>query len=265
MNKKIFLLTIILVLIVLVIIATQFTLYQRSAEGKLNVRLKGAYDVYYNFYQGLSFYNGLWYFSDREYIAATKSLNGTAVLENKLPISYDLYKEGYDHIGDIDVEGGVVYAPLEDRDYSKPLVALYDANTLKLIGTIGPLEQRHMPWCAVDSGNELIYSSEFSDVNEIYVYNMKGEKVRVIRLNATLQRVQGGDLEGKYLYLTTDDGGDWIYRVNIETGEVVRVAAVKTPYEMEGVEVHEGTLYALVGTPRWMKNKVYVFSLHSSG
>ena len=72
-------------------------------------------------------------------------------------------------------------------------------------------------------------------------------------------------MEGKYLYLTTDDTGDWIYRVNIETGEVVRIAAVKTPYEMEGVEVHEGALYALVGTPKWMKNKVYVFILYSSG
>lgn len=263
MNKKV--LALIPVLAIIAIIAVQLHLQQQSVEETLNVRLEEVYDVNYNFYQGLSFYNGLWYFSDREYIAATKSLNGTAILENKLPISYDLYKEGYDHIGDIDVEGGVVYAPLEDKDYSKPLVVLYDADTLKLIGTIGPLEQRHMPWCAVDPGNGLIYSSEFSDVNEIYVYNMKGEKVRVIRLNATLQRVQGGDLEGKYLYLTTDDGGDWIYRVNIESGEVARVAAIKAPYEMEGVEVHEGTLYALVGTPRWMKNKVYVFILYSSG
>jgi len=237
----------------------------RREAPALNPRLEAVVEVRDEYYQGLAYYNGYWYFSDREYLAKAREPGvGRPDLENDLPIPYDLVLERYNHIGDIDVEGGKVYAPLEDVDYAKPVIAVYDAETLKFLAVIGPLPQRHLPWCAVDLGKGLIYASEFSDVDRIFVYNLKGRKVGEIALNTTLQRVQGGDIEGGYLYLTTDDGGDWVYRVDLRTGDVVRVVRVDTPHEMEGVEVHEGKLYALVGTRRGVRNLLFVYELYSA-
>ncbi len=218
--------------------------------------------VSHEFYQGIAYYGGYWYFSGREYLAKVAELGSRSLsAENRTPIPYDLVLAGYNHIGDIDVENGLVYAPLEDVKYEKPLVAVYDAETLDFLYTIGPLPQSHMPWCAVDPQRGLIYTSEFDNVDRVLVYDMKGNKVREILLNTTLQRVQGGDLENGYLYLTTDDGGDWIYVVDLSTGGVRRLARVDTPYEMEGVEVVGNKLYALVGTPFPLKNIVFIYTL----
>lgn len=176
-------------------------------------------------------------------------------------IPEDLRSKGYNHIGDIDYFNGIIFAPLEDVYYRKPVVALYNASNLSFIRVIGPLPQSHMPWVALDSKGH-IYSSEFSNVGEIKVYDMSGNLIQTIELNATLQRVQGGCiLYDTYLFLSTDDGGDWIYAVDIVTGIVQRIIAVKNPYEGEGIECKGTNLFFLVGTPSDIPNRLYIVKL----
>jgi len=216
------------------------------------------------YYQGLAEGGGYWYFSDRMALFKVEGFDKPiATLYPAVPD--ELRSEGYDHIGDVDYFNGYIYAPVEDVNYEKPIVIVYSAADFSVVKVIGPLPQSHMPWIALDSEGRM-YSSEFSDVNEIKVYDPEGNLVETIKLNVSLQRVQGGCIYGdKYLILTTDDGGDWIYAVNLETGVVTKICAVKTPYEGEGVECGEGVIYFLVGTPEDMMNKLFIIHVRVTG
>ena len=213
-----------------------------------------------SFYQGLAREKGLWFFSDRDAIYKVRGFN-VVVAALKPAIPGYLAEKGYDHIGDIDAAGGVIYAPLEDRWYTAPLLAMYSAEDLRFIGVVGPLPQSHMPWVAVDLKKGVFYSSEFDNVDRIYVYSLNGSKLGEIKLSMVLQRIQGGAVRGDKLYLSTDDGGDWVYVVDLSTGKVSRLVKFESPYEGEGIELWEEQLYFLVGTPREQENILVVIEL----
>lgn len=214
------------------------------------------------FYQGLATDGRRWIFSYRYSLYATKVDDYEKVVyKNEHAIPPKLEAEGYDHIGDLDLYDGKVYAPLEDRLYSKPLIALYSADTLEYVGSIGPLPQSHIPWCAVDPDTQTILTSEFSDVDEIYVYDMNGKLVKKIRLSSRIDRVQGGEIVGKLLYLTADDGGDTVYVVEVETGEVRELIRIGTPFEMEGVEYWNEKLYVIVAVGGYLENMLFIIDL----
>ncbi len=211
------------------------------------------------FYQGLATDGERWFFSHRYSLYST----GLDDFQNILYASEDaippeLKRGGYDHIGDIEVYKDKIYAPLEDKLYTKPLIALYSTDTLEYLGSIGPLPQKHMPWCTIDPSSETILSSEFDDVDEVYVYDMNGNLIDKIKLSRTLSRVQGGKILGRHLYLTADDGGDTIYKVDIETGEVDVFLKIPTPFEMEGIEYLDGKLYVIVAMSGFKTNLLFI-------
>ena len=211
------------------------------------------------FYQGLATDGERWFFSHRYFLYMTKLDDFQNILRaNENAIPSELKREGYDHIGDIEVYKGKIYAPLEDKLYTKPLIALYSADTLEYLGSIGPLPQKHMPWCTIDPSSETILSSEFDNVDEIYVYDMNGNLISRIKLSRTLNRVQGGKILGRHLYLTADDGGDTIYKVDIETGEVEVFFKIPTPFEMEGIEYLDGKLYVIVAIGGFKTNLLFI-------
>ncbi|RLE62038.1 MAG: hypothetical protein DRJ38_10345 [Thermoprotei archaeon] len=210
------------------------------------------------FYQGLATDGKRWIFSHRYSLYVTKIDDYKSLLrENEDAIPSELKREGYDHLGDIEIYEGKIYAPLVDKLYTKPLIALYSADTLEYLGSIGPLPQRHMPWCTIDPSSETILSSEFNNVNEIYVYDMNGNLIDKIELSETINRVQGGKLLGRHLYLTADDGGDTIYKVDTETGEVEVFLKIPTPFEMKGIGYLDGRLYVIIAISGFKANLLF--------
>ena len=131
----------------------------------------------------------------------------------------------YDHIGDISVQNGIIYAPVEDKAESQPLVLLYDAETLEYTGVYYELDATNLtdgiPWCATD--DNYLYASQFNDADKIVVFNIDDMTLsHTIELSAPVERVQSGDVFDGVLYLSCDphDVNKTVYSVDLETGEV---------------------------------------------
>lgn len=131
---------------------------------------------------------------------------------------------GYDHIGDIDVFNGIIYAPIEEPNYTHPAIAWYSTE-LKFMNYVAT-HQSHMPWVAVDPSTKLLYSSEYDNVTYLYVYNAQslnlvGELSLSVPLEQSLMAIQGGFIYEDLLYLTSSWNHSFVtvYVVDINTGE----------------------------------------------
>jgi len=224
--------------------------------------------------QGVATDGKYWYFTHKEKIYKTTS-DYNVVAINEFAIPQFLLDQGYEHIGDIDYYEGKIYAPMEDVDRVSPLLCIYDTTNLTFSGEYYPLNgdgQTHGPWIAVDPETNLIYTSEFSDVNWLNIYTFYPEDgfdfVQQIALGKTITHVQGGVFYNGFLYLACDCGGyngnitDNIYRVDITTGEVRCVINIENIDELEGIDAYEmgsGILHIMSET-KADKNKFYHYS-----
>jgi len=259
MKKRYFI--IVLGIIILIGLTTHLLHLGRIEIFQSNITIKETKFVHVNtlFYQGLATDGNYWYFSHKNCLFKVENFD-KIIITLYPAIPNELAIEDYDHLGDIDIYEGIIYAPLEDKYYEKPIVALYQTDNLRYIDYIGPLDQKHLPWVAVSQGK--IYSSEFNNVNEIYVYNLKGQRIASIKLNKTLNRVQGGAfINENQLVISTDDGGDGLYIVDIRTGNVTLICNIKTNYEGEGIEYFNGKLYFLIGSPAELPNRLYILNI----
>ncbi|OYT61185.1 MAG: hypothetical protein B6U69_04090 [Thermofilum sp. ex4484_15] len=213
--------------------------------------------------QGIAFGKKSIYFTGTS-ILIKLSLSKEVINYNADPIPNKLKDEGYFHLGDLDYYNGSLYIPVEREGYERPaVIAIYDTDELKMVSYFYT-PQDHMPWLAVD-GEGLIYTSEYSPVSEILVYNVRNLKagsyikpVKSIKLNRTLGGVQGGAFYRGRLYLSVMDG--WIYEVDLSTGTVRRLFKLPDFYEMEGMDVYEladGTLYHVLINTNLNRNLVY--------
>lgn len=145
----------------------------------------------------------------------------------------------YDHIGDISVQNGIIYAPVEDKTETQPLVLLYDAATLEYTGIYYELDATNLtdgiPWCATD-GNYL-YASQFNDADKIVVFNIDDMTLsHTVELSTPVERVQSGDVYDGVLYLSCDphDENKTVYSVDLGTGEVTLLCdRATTGYDTE--------------------------------
>jgi len=178
------------------------------------------------------------------------------VTKNEQAIPEDLLAEGFDHIGDIDVEGGIIYAPLEQGDYDlmRQLMVRYDAVTLERLDVV-EVAQSHNAWVSVDPDSMVAYSmSGFTD-DVVLRYDVADgwKPLEPIQLDRTVERVQGGDVERGFLWLATDDATNGVYRVDLATGAVVDLgSAGQVDGEGEGIDATElptGDLHVLVADP----------------
>lgn len=184
--------------------------------------------------QGLDTFNGYYYTSGS--IAAVQicslavvDMESGEIIKENLDALPDEFKElNYDHIGDISVQNGIIYAPVEDKAEEQPLVLLYDAETLKYTGVYYELHATYLtdgiPWCAAD-GNYL-YTSEFNNPERIVVYNIDDMSLsHTVELSTPLARVQSGDVFDGTLYVNCDpkEGNKTVYSVNLTTGDVTLV------------------------------------------
>jgi hypothetical protein len=175
----------------------------------------------------------------------------TGQVTSGIPAS--LSAQGYDHIGDIDTAGGIIYASLDNsqtkpNSYSQPAIALYDANTLQYTGTsytLNPPDGTHdiASWVAVDASAGLAYGMAYDGATEMAVYNLSDFSfVKYVQLSQTLDSVQGGKLFDGWMYMSSNDSTRSVYRTNVVTGEVQDLFTVKQPYdqEVEGLSVTAG-------------------------
>ncbi|MCQ2485076.1 MAG: hypothetical protein MJ168_07055 [Clostridia bacterium] len=148
---------------------------------------------------------------------------------NVLAVPSQLTKTyGSNHIGGIDCYDGIIYAPVENDDYSRNFIVLYDCDTLEYTGKYYNLTSEYLtdgiPWCAVDGENGYLYTSKYSDVTEILQYNLSDMSfVKTLKLNKKLDRIQGGSVYNGMLYLSTDvphSVNEEVFAADIRTGEV---------------------------------------------
>jgi len=216
--------------------------------------------------QGLATDGKYWYFSHKSKLYKT-TYDYKVITTNESAIPQFLIDQSYDHIGDVEYFKGKIYAPLEHRDRVNPGMCVFDTTDLSYTGEYYPMDQRDQnfaPWVAVDPQTGYFYVSEFSNVTWLNAYdsNNNFNFVEQVQLKRMITRVQGGVFYDGYLYLACDTGdrsGDNIYKVDILSGEVIRVISIQDSYELEGIEANEmdsGILHIMSETKE-NKNNFY--------
>ncbi len=181
--------------------------------------------------QGLDTYDGYYYISGS--LAAVQICclgivdreSGEIVKDVLDALPQEFKDKNYDHIGDISVQNGIIYAPVEDKAEEQPLVLLYDAETLEYMDVYYTLDATYLtdgiPWCATDEN--YLYASEFNDAERIVVYNIDDMSFsHTVELSEPLTRVQAGDVANGILYTNCDplEGKKTVYAVDLATGKV---------------------------------------------
>jgi hypothetical protein len=198
----------------------------------------GDHEVDGNYRQGLARVDGGWVFStNRSLFLTDDAFIQQAKADPAIPA--ELVAQGFDHVGDVDVDGGVLWVPLERPDRnSGQAIAWYDPEGLTYTGS-QPVEQHHAAFVA--AADDVVYSmDEFDGDDTILRYRWTGERLEPIeplRMDRTIERTQGGDVAGGALWLSTDDERNGVYRVDLETGEVTDLgSAGRVEGEGEGID-----------------------------
>lgn len=190
-------------------------------------------------------------------IAKIDAKTGEIVNNSEYCIPKDIMLKGYTHFGDGSYYEGRLYIACEDIGFRNPAVFVYDAETLEFIEyrqvPENVLKDAHLPWCVVNNG--VVYMSEFDNVDEIKMLRLSDfSYIGSIKLDMTLQHVQGGDIYGGTLYLSSNDGNKVkpTYAVDLATGST-KVSFVrgtgKTDTEAEGLAVYpfeDGSLFHII-------------------
>ncbi|MBQ6264799.1 MAG: hypothetical protein IJK60_05060 [Clostridia bacterium] len=191
----------------------------------------------------------------------------------------DEFKTSYqsDHIGGIDCFGGKIYAAVEGDGYKYNFVLVYDCKTLEYTGEYYNLTSEYLtdgiPWLAVDGENKLLYTSKFSDVGEILVYDLESMQLTdKVELSRTVDRIQGGSVYEGILYLSydADDSTDeQVLAVNLETGAVsVEFERHLPNYDNEAEDIcvyplSDGTLFHIIDYDKLICSNIRHYSLSS--
>jgi hypothetical protein len=167
-----------------------------------------------------------------------EQLQETRSIANAIPA--DLRAEGFDHVGDVDVVGKVVYAPLEQPDSAKrrQMMARYDAGTLEFRDARA-VRQGHASFVTVDPRTRIAYSTDqFSDDRVLRYDTRRGwKRLPLLPLDRRIERIQGGDVLGDALWLSTDDDTNGLYRVDLAGGHVTPLGnAGHVDGEGEGID-----------------------------
>ena len=214
------------------------------------------------FNQGIARVEGGWILS-----GTNSPLPGTDVIERvdddlnvvtalPLAIPTDLRTKGYNHVGDIDVVGGVIYAPFEQPNYDlvHQVTARYDATTLAFIDSV-ELAQHENSFVTVDEATMTAYSMDHFDGDTLQRYDVNAGWAALppLQLTMTLHHTQGADIAGGAVWIATSDEHNDVYRVDITTGETTSVGTLgHQGAEGEGLDataLASGAFHALVNDP----------------
>ncbi|HEY8075026.1 MAG TPA: hypothetical protein VIF62_12975, partial [Labilithrix sp.] len=189
--------------------------------------------------QGVATDGTSWFFSGTTGLDRT-DMTFASTKQNALAIPLDLAIAGSDHIGDIDVWSGTIYAPIEDKGYKAPKVVLYDPSSLSS-GTVYAipveLQTGGVPWIAVDGPRGVAYLAEWDPTPGIHVFSLADMSYqRTIALSRTLHRIQGAKVYRGQLYAAMDDDAKSFVKIDLATGTVLDLFTLaETDVEQEGL------------------------------
>ena len=145
------------------------------------------------------------------------------------------FSDEVNHIGDIDVYNGELYAGVEffmDGEAKNIQIAVYDALTLELTRTYpfaGESGQNEVSGIAVDPDSGSIWLCSWADGESgryLYRYDLNtGDYLGKFHLQAPPQWIQGVAYRDGWLYLTADDGTadlgepDHVYRCRVDVSK----------------------------------------------
>lgn len=181
--------------------------------------------------QGITTDGKYYYFSSKWGLTKSELDGKTRVKSNPLAIPKKLKDEyGLAHIGDISYSkaDNCIYAGLEDsKVWEYPVVAVYDADTLKFTGRYYILDKalhtRGLPWVAVDNDRGLLITLDHSKkANELIFYDIADNMKYIgsVKLSETVRSIQGAEMYGGMLYAATNDDTQAVYKIDPKSGEV---------------------------------------------
>jgi hypothetical protein len=204
--------------------------------------------------QGVATDGKSWFFSSANHLQRTNRAF-VAQANNAAPIPSDIAQQGGNHIGDIDVNGGLLYAPIEDGTaYLHPYIVTYDAQSLEPTGKSYLLPQalltEGVPWVAVDGPRQRVYTAEWNPTERINIFDLANDLALVgtLELGTPIGRIQGAKVFGGEMYASSDDQDKSIYKIDLDTGTVMTLFTLGTPtseveglaliHQSDGVHVH---------------------------
>lgn len=184
--------------------------------------------------QGIATDGESWFFSAKNHLERT-TFDFEVTAENVQPIPAALFKQGANHIGDIDVHDGRLFAPIEDGpDYLYPTIVTFDAATLEPTGASYPLPTdkltKGVPWVAVDGPRRRVYAAEWEPTDRLFRFDLDRDLafVDALPLSPPIARVQGAKVFGGALYASSDDEQKTIYKIDLDTGIVMPLRTLGT-------------------------------------
>lgn len=194
--------------------------------------------------QGVATDGTSWYFSGTYTVEKTDA-QFHSLKTSTIPAAQYLADKS-NHIGDIDVYAGNVYAPLEDGSaYQHPRVMLVDTANLDFGAKFTiplSLQTQGVPWIAVDPARGFAYLAEWNPTTQLNRFTLS-TMTWVDSLPLTmpegraLGRIQGAKVFEGALYLSTDDAGKTIYKLDLETGTVLPLFGLTGIGEEEGLAI----------------------------
>jgi len=177
-------------------------------------------------YQGLTTDGEAWYFSWNLGLLKTDMGHKTRK-RNFVAIPLKYLVKGSNHIGGISYWDGKLYIPLEDGPgYKRPLVLVYDAQTLRFTGAAYALPpELHLggvSWVAADGPRGLAYTTEWNDAEVLNIFSLEDfSLVGTLPLSRAIDRSQDAEMYEGMLYCGLDNGGEKsVVAIDPETGEV---------------------------------------------
>jgi hypothetical protein len=196
-------------------------------------RLDPVYD------QGLARSDSSWVVSGRDVLAR---VDDRGVPERRVDVAIPpaWARQGFDHIGDVDISGTTLYVPFEQPDYEqrRQAMARYDARTLAFRDA-KIVRQHENSFVAVDGASGIAYSMDRFGGDELLRYDVRAgwRRLPILQLDRTLARVQGAAVARGAVWLIADDEQNRMYRVDIKTGKVSELgSAPPIEGEAEGID-----------------------------
>lgn len=220
--------------------------------------------------QGIAWYDSMYY------VSGSTTLSVYDGEWNLLKVNTDPF-EGMEtaanHIGDIDVYDGEIYAGVEyfmDGEADDLQIAVYDADTLEVIRTF-PVDpesgQTEVSGITVDPDSRSVWMCSWEDGESgryLYRYSLEdGSYLGKYHLQAPPQWIQGIVYYDGWIYITSDDGtadlgeADHIYRCRVDLGSTSFIVTLERTLddvilqgEIEGISVDRDGGYMLISYNR---------------
>ncbi len=189
--------------------------------------------------QGVTTDGQSYYFSSNYFLIKTDLDGETVTAKNMIAIPLELQRLGCKHIGGITYYDGKIYAPIEDSKVFQHLfIGVYDAQTLKMLNYY-PLDttfqENGVPWCVADPEKGYLYTARRDHIVNINVYDINTmEYLWQVPLDASVHKVQGGEMYQGILYLSVSREEQAVFAVNLETGQVQKAFARNLDEKSEG-------------------------------